>query len=133
MFEGLWQVDRVIHDHRAGSTGRFAGSATFSPIGAGLAYLETGQLWLDGHPPFKAERRYLWRIEDDVIHVDFDDGRAFHHIPPDQPSDRHWCDPDTYDVTYSFASWPVWHSTWDVSGPRKAYRMVTTYRREPPK
>jgi hypothetical protein len=127
-FEGSWQVDRVIHDHRAGATGRFEGTARFTRTGAGLLYFETGTLTLPGQPPFHAERRYRWHRGDAGIVVSFDDGRFFHVIDPATPDARHWCDPDTYDVTYDFGLWPDWQSVWTVSGPRKAYQMTTFYR-----
>ncbi|MFP7672894.1 DUF6314 family protein [Marivita sp. S0852] len=129
-FLGTWLVHRSIHNHRSGRTGQFDGTAVFSPDTGGLAYVETGHLHLDGHPPFKAERRYFWRCEDHILYVDFDDRRPFHSLPPNTRNARHWCDPDMYDVTYDFSAWPVWHSTWDVSGPQKAYRMTTSYRRK---
>lgn len=128
-FEGHWRVARDIVDHRAGSTGRFVGTAEFTPLAAGLGYREIGQLHLPGQPPFHAERRYIWRQDDTGIHITFEDGRAFHSITPDAPNATHWCDPDTYDVTYRFDTWPDWTNTWDVSGPRKAYKMITRYSR----
>ena len=121
-------MSRVIHDHRAGSTGRLEGTAVFTPDDPGLLYHETGTLTLPGQPPFHAERRYRWRQGDDGLVVEFDDGRFFHVIDPAAPDARHWCDPDTYDVTYEFGFWPDWQSVWTVSGPRKAYQMTTTYR-----
>jgi len=126
-FAGQWRMSRVITDHRARTTGQFDGMAAFTPDDGGLAYLEVGTLCLPGQPPFHAERRYLWRQRESAIDVHFDDGRFFHSVDPAHPTACHWCDPDTYDVIYSFASWPEWSSTWDVAGPRKAYKMVTSY------
>jgi len=34
------------------------------------------------------------------------------------------------DVTYDFRKYPQWRAEWRVEGPKKDYRMVTTYRRE---
>ena len=93
-----------------------------------MHYVETGLLRLGDQPPMNAERRYFWREgTGGVIEVLFDDGRAFHRIDPADPTDRHWCDPDTYDVTYDFGAWPNWSSTWRVRGPRKDYEMVSHY------
>lgn len=128
-FVGLWAMDRRITDHRGGPDGHFTGTAEFTPTETGLAYLETGLLTLEGHTAFKAERRYQWRLVDGTISVDFHDGRAFHSFDPATPVASHWCDPDTYHVTYDFAEWPVWHSIWTVSGPQKAYEMITNYTR----
>ncbi|WP_439523492.1 DUF6314 family protein [Marivita sp.] len=128
-FEGRWCLERTITDHRARATGRFEGTATFTPDEIGLAYLETGHLILNGQPPFQAQRRYHWRADPHGIVVDFDDGRFFHHFDPAMPQATHWCDPDTYKVTYCFDTWPDWTSTWDVAGPRKAYQMINRYTR----
>lgn len=131
-FTGRWQVAREITDHRSGAPAHFSGIAAFTPDDAGLAYLETGQLRLPGQPPFHAERRYHWRASPDGFDIYFDDGRFFHSVAPDSPEAQHWCDPDTYAVTYDFDAWPIWTSRWTVSGPRKAYDMVTTYTRLDP-
>ena len=129
-FEGSWQVSRQITDHRAGTTARFEGSAVFVPDGTGLAYHETGHLHLPGHAPFVAERRYHWRAQDGALHIDFEDGRVFHSIDSTRLEATHWCDPDNYVVHYDFDDWPLWHSRWEVSGPQKAYEMITSYSRE---
>lgn len=126
-FEGTWSLARRITDHMAGSTGTFEGTATFTRDGAGLAYHEVGLLHLHNHAPFHAERRYRWRDVDGDIEVCFADGRFFHSFSSIHPTASHWCDPDTYLVRYDFDRWPIWQSTWDVSGPQKAYRMVNAY------
>lgn len=130
-FVGVWTMDRRITDTRGGPNGLFYGIATFNPKGAGLAYVETGTLLLEGQAAFKAERRYQWSFTDDKISINFQDGRAFHSFDPAAPAASHWCDPDTYHVKYNFDAWPVWQSTWSVSGPQKAYQMITQYVRAP--
>ena len=129
-FEGVWRVDRAI-SHRNGPEARFDGQAVFASDNGGLVYREDGHLHMPGQPPIRAERRYLWRVgQAGGIDVCFDDGRAFHRIGVGGvPEDRHYCDPDIYDVTYDFSAWPVWTSHWEVSGPRKDYTMVTRYSR----
>jgi hypothetical protein len=128
-FEGIWRLSRSIDDHRSGTPGLFEGTATFTPVETGLIYVETGLLHLTGQQPLKAERRYLWTQAGDHIAITFADGTPFHDFRPGAPEATHWCDPDTYDVTYDFAQWPIWSSTWSVSGPRKAYQMISTYTR----
>ena len=130
-FEGSWQVGRRI-ENAEGPEARFEGVARFEPDGAGLVYAEEGELQLEGQPPIRGERRYLWRQEEDgTIAVFFDDGRDFHRFDPgaEAPGDRHHCAPDVYDVTYDFGGWPEWESRWRVTGPRKDYVMVSRYRR----
>lgn len=126
-FEGAWTLTRTIRDDLAGSTARFDGRAIFAPDANGLAYTETGTLTMDGQPPMQAERRYHWREDGTQIAIDFDDGRFFHSFAPDVPEATHWCDPDTYKVAYDFSEWPRWRATWNVSGPRKFYQMVSFY------
>lgn len=126
-FRGTWHLERAITDHRAGSTGRFVGTAAFSADADGLAYIETGVLSLPGHPPIQAERRYRWRQDGAVIVVDFETGQPFHHFDPSKPEAAHWCAPDQYDVRYDFACWPRWCSVWTVIGPRKDYQMTNLY------
>ena len=52
-----------------------------------------------------ASREYLLQPADrpDALDVFFDDGRPFHRMSftPEANLDRHWCDPDTYRVTYT--------------------------------
>lgn len=124
-FAGHWVLTRVI-DHADGTQATMTGTADFTPDGAGLAYSEKGLLHLTGHAPIRAERRYLWRPGLEVL---FDDGRPFHTIPAGGGGAEHWCDPDHYRVRYSFDAWPRWQSVWEVTGPRKSYRMDSRYTR----
>ncbi len=122
----------MIDDRLTGQTGRFTGTATLTADGPGLTYDETGTLTLGPNPPLQATRRYLWRTDEPRIAVLFADGRPFHSFAPAAPTPAadHWCDPDSYRVAYDFTRWPDWTATWDVTGPRKDYRMTTRYRRD---
>lgn len=129
-FCGEWRLSRGIASEVAGQSGQFDGRAWFTPHEDGLLYREAGTLVVGGHA-MEAERRYLWRKAGAQIVVLFEDGRPFHSFTPAQVAASHFCDPDTYNVTYDFARWPQWSSRWRVSGPRKDYVMTTQYRREP--
>ncbi len=122
-FEGRWKITRSIVPKR-GPNGRFEGLGLWSADGDGLAYRETGTLFLDGAPPMQAERRYRWAPD---LSVYFDDGRFFHRVPAAGGRTQHWCDPDTYTVEYEFADWPTFSVTWQVQGPRKSYEMTSLY------
>jgi hypothetical protein len=125
-FEGAWAFTREVVE----ADGRHAtvtGRAVWLRDGAGLAYTETGEMRIEGHAPMQVERRYSW---DSDLAVSFEDGRFFHHVPPEGGETAHWCDPDQYDGAYDFGAWPEFTVTWRVRGPRKAYRMVTRYRPE---
>lgn len=126
-FEGEWQVTRRIEDALSGQDGRFEGVARFERESGGLLYSERGVLRM-GDVSMEAERVYHWRAGDAGIEVFFDDGRFFHRIGVGGEA-AHWCDPDQYDVVYTFGSWPEWSSRWRVLGPRKDYVMVSEYRR----
>jgi hypothetical protein len=62
--------------------------------------------------------------------VRFDDGRYFHRFAPAtlRPEATHHCGDDRYHVRYEFGDWPEWRCTWEVTGPRKTYRLVSAYR-----
>ncbi|MCV6583902.1 MAG: DUF6314 family protein [Marinibacterium sp.] len=128
-FEGIWQIDRQIDDRRAGLVITGTGQARLTRQGDGLIYDETLMLDLPGQGALTAERRYLWAQDPGGVAVAFDDGRPFHRIllSGGDARDRHHCDPDLYDVTYDFSTWPRWSARWDVTGPRKGYVMRTSY------
>ena len=129
-FAGVWQLAKVIDDAR-GPQGRFAGEARVTGAGPDWTYTERGVLRFDGAAEgLSAERRYLWAPAEAGVEVRFDDGRAFHHLPFAGGDAHHNCPPDTYDVTYDFAGWPLtWRAVWRVTGPRKAYEMTCDYQR----
>lgn len=128
-FEGAWVLERRVIQ-ADGPMAEFRGSARFKLDGEGLHYEERGLMKIEGERPVSAQRRYLWReAKNGCITVLFEDGRPFHVIDPAAPEAEHWCDPDTYKVKYTFAIWPEWIATWQVLGPNKDYRMVSTYRR----
>jgi len=81
---------------------------------------------MPGQVPMTAVRRYIWQPD---LTVWFDDGRFFHQVPGRGGQTQHWCDPDMYKVAYDFTHWPQFQVTWEVSGPRKDYRMVSQYTR----
>lgn len=128
-FEGRWQIAREIDDRLAGRRGVFTGEAVFTRDGEGLAYHEEGVLEVAGVAPMRATRVYLWREGEGGIEVLFDDGRPFHGIYGIGATAHHWCDPDDYNVAYDFDAWPLWRAVWEVTGPRKDYRMVSRYDR----
>lgn len=122
-FRGGWSLRRTI-SHADGTKAEFSGKAVWHPHEQGLRYLETGQLVVNGHTSFHAEREYLWLPDLSVL---FDDGRFFHNVPSNGGEARHWCDPDDYVVSYDFADWPEFTTNWRVKGPRKDYVMVSSY------
>lgn len=129
-FAGRWRLSRRITEAQ-GDESWLEGQAHFTPQGDTLAYLETGVLHVPDTAPLQAERRYLWRREGAQIAVQFPDGRLFHRFDPalSHPEAEHACAPDHYAVRYDLTVWPAWQTLWRVNGPRKAYTMVSCYRR----
>lgn len=133
-FAGLWHLRRQISEFRGGQSGRFEGTATFTPDAAGhTAYTEEGILRLGDGMPLRATRDYRWRFAAGRIAVDYADGRPFHSFDPAHPQAEHLCGPDLYHVTYDFARWPLWRALWVVRGPHKDYRMISDYSRPDPR
>lgn len=129
-FLGCWQIAREITDARAGSVSHFSGTAEIAPDEDRWLYSETGTLVMAHGLKMQAERRYIWKPDATGIDIFFADSRFFHRLalgPTAQAS--HWCDPDTYEVTYALDAWPLWHSLWRVQGPRKNYAMRSRYTR----
>ena len=123
-FAGEWHFTRhILHDD--GTHADVTGQVRFDPVPGGLAYVETGEMVLNG-ATLTTQRRYLWA---DGLRVYFEDGRFFHTVPALGGAAAHWCDPDQYDVAYDFGNWPDWHSSWTVKGPRKSYQMYSRYHR----
>ncbi len=134
-FIGLWTISRHIDDRRVASgmgAARLVGTCDFTVYTEGLMQDEQGLLSMPGvDTPFEAARRYMWRADAALISVFFDDGRYFHSFDPNQahPEADHDCTPDRYEVRYDFSEWPIWRARWRVTGPRKDYVSVTTYRK----
>ncbi|MEM9582452.1 MAG: DUF6314 family protein [Pseudomonadota bacterium] len=131
-FNGRWALTRVIKDRLTETEGRLSGQATFTAQEDGAyLYLEEGELNYGDQTPMAASRKYIWRQKEKGIAIQFEDGRDFHMIEADKlmPDAMHHCDPDMYHVSYDFTSWPNWRAAWRVVGPRKDYRMMSSYAR----
>lgn len=129
---GRWRVRRTVEDRRAGQTAHLDGVANFSPDGDGLTYREGGRLTLADGRVLEARRCYRWRFrQDGHIEVRFEDGRPFHTLDPTAPERpvTHPCGADLYRGHYAAEPGWAWSSVWEVTGPRKHQRLVTTYRR----
>ncbi|OAE00849.1 DUF6314 family protein [Arthrobacter sp. OY3WO11] len=120
---GQWTVQRDLLDRAEGTRGTFSGVVHFVPTDDdGLAFREEGTMrWPSFTGP--ASREYLLRTtgSPDTLDVFFPDGSPFHRMSfaPASNLDNHWCDPDSYRVTYVYESGDRFSYTWDVRGPRK--------------
>jgi hypothetical protein len=127
-------VERQLLDRSAGTRGTFSGVVHFSPAddGGGLAFREEGTVrWPSWTGP--ASREYLLKPADraDALDVFFADGRPFHRMSFTREAnlDRHWCDPDTYRVTYALEGPDRFSYAWDVRGPDKDLLLTSRLER----
>jgi Family of unknown function (DUF6314) len=129
--EGDWTLIRHV-DGRPLMTGL----ATFSANGDGsLTCHERGRVhWADGQE-FEAERRYLYRASPTGFAVFFfeEPTRLFHDVRLERThrgliaQASHLCKDDLYLGGYAFLADGTFRIRHEVSGPRKAYTLETTY------
>ena len=128
-----WQLERDLLDRSDGTRGTFSGVVLFTPTDdGGLALREEGTMrWPSFTGP--ATREYVLRptARPDALDVYFPDGRPFHRMSftTDAGNDSHWCDPDTYRVTYTYLARHRFSYSWDVAGPRKDLLLVSRLER----
>ena len=121
---GNWTVERQLLDRADGTRGTFSGVVLFTPTDdVGLDLREEGTMrWPSvAGPASRADMLKPAAGHPDALEVFFPDGRPFHRMSftPEANLDRHWCDPDTYRVAYTFQDAERFSYTWDVQGPRK--------------
>ena len=128
---GQWRIVRRIGDARLGIVGRLTGYATFTQAPDGLIHDETGDLQFGAYRG-PATRRYRLAIDQlsagDMHHAD---GSLFHRL--DLASGRaeilHQCGGDQYRGRYRVLHDGCFAVTWQVTGPRKQYRLATLHTR----
>lgn len=134
---GRWRVERALEDAALG-TGRFRGSATFTPDGDGLEWVETGRMTLGRYDG--PARRTLRLVRDgDGWAVRFADGRPFHRLDLRQGLDpgggeccafTHPCGADRYAGEFAVRGPDAFEIGWTVTGPAKAQRLTGRYVRD---
>ncbi|GAM29118.1 hypothetical protein SAMD00019534_122940, partial [Acytostelium subglobosum LB1] len=124
-------VERMTVDGQASFT-----TMTSQDDANSLQYEESGILISNDNAGTPVNQRYIYRYQDDRIHVYFDavpnDGRLLHSldfINSNLATGHHWCPPDTYDATYEFVNPHEFHLTYCVQGPKKNYKMTTVFKR----
>ncbi|SMO38291.1 DUF6314 family protein [Paracoccus laeviglucosivorans] len=129
LLTGEWRFGR-----HASSGERFDGTARFSPMpGGALHYHEQGRITFQNGGSSTFFRDYIYIIRDNLLTVQFQDGRLFHQVALDRHGDEwtgaghHLCVADDYATTYLIAPGRL-RITHDVAGPKKAYRLETEYR-----
>lgn len=129
---GRWRIARRICDARQDLPGRLAGYANFTAAPQGLIYDEAGLLRFGGYEG-EAMRRYLFAFDrPGAAFVHHADGCPFHPLDLSTGKDdiRHRCVQDLYRGRYRVLGKDAFVASWDVTGPRKRYRMATFFRRD---
>ncbi|MDB5529130.1 MAG: hypothetical protein JWR51_2233 [Devosia sp.] len=130
---GDWSFRRSVS---GGST--MTGQATFFQASDHrLNYAETGTLTLADGKDYAFERRYIYELRGGGFRVLFDETppRLFQDVVLRLAGEAligsgfHNCAPDVYSSAYRFNLPVGFRIAHDVSGPRKAYAIVTDYAR----
>jgi hypothetical protein len=119
---GRWAIERRVHDLRAGTSGRFQGTATIAPDGR---WVEEGTL---AFGPYRGPARRELHIVGREVR--FADGRLFHPLDLSGAPVEHLCNEDRYTGEYRLVGPDRFETTWRIAGPGKDQRIETTYRRE---
>ncbi|MCK7622792.1 DUF6314 family protein [Streptomyces sp. RS10V-4] len=130
---GRWELERTVHDLRAGVEGSFRGTAEIRPDGPDgtLCHVEEGELTWQGtvHPATRTLR--LHPRPDGTAAVTFADGRPFHDLDLRTGSwtAHHPCAADHYEGTFTAVGADRWLLRWRVTGPAKDQLLRSVYRR----
>jgi len=127
---GRWRTLRRISDARAGMVGRLTGRAVFTPSADGLIHDESGDLSFGAYQG-QAVRRYRLSIDGSSAMVHHADGSLFHglDLTTGTADILHRCGEDTYRGRYRVLGENRFLVSWQVRGPRKRYRLATSYLR----
>ncbi len=129
---GTWEVHRTVEDHRLGSSGTFAGTASVerSPgdACASATYLEVGEVRFGAHRGPARRVLELRARGDGAVLLHFADGRPFVDLDLASGSwhATHDCGADRYELTTRVQSPTTVEERWRVRGPAKRYDAVTT-------
>lgn len=135
--EGHWKFKRQISEE-----GSSHGEAHFQNTAWPLTfhYREDSIFTTTQGADFKTFREYIYRYENGTISVFFIDppDSLFHTLTFDTDNQypilahaKHLCDCDTYDATYNFLSPIAFTLTYRVKGPKKDYRIETSFEKIP--
>lgn len=140
-FRGNWRFTRTMRGVDALAIGEAQGLATFQPGDAAhLQYEERGQLRLvAGQQLLSFSRRFGYRMEGDIVRVDFADSmqageeyQRYRYDPQQRslvPVETHLCNLDRYDGRYVLIDDNQFDLHTRIEGPHKNYRLHTHYSR----
>jgi len=136
---GTWRVARSIEDHRSGTRGSFAGTASLAraPSAGGFAlgtrahYEEVGELSFGDYVgPARRSLEYV-RLDNGALMLHFTDGRPFVDLDLSAGAwqSTHLCADDRYEIATFVRSRNIILERWRVRGPATEYDAATTLRR----
>lgn len=128
---GRWRIARRISDARAGMWGRLTGWAIFAPSADGLIHDEEGDLRFGAYQGPVTRRYHLVIDSPSSGMVRHADGSLFHalELTSGTAEIRHRCGEDVYRGRYRVLDENRFTLSWQVTGPRKQYRLATLHRR----
>ncbi|KAM9995431.1 hypothetical protein ACTFIY_001629 [Dictyostelium cf. discoideum] len=111
-----------------------SGTASFKQLDDEFSYQyqEEGILKQPDNTTFNISQRYIYRLKDDIISVYFDENpeRLFQTLDFNNSSlakGHHLCGKDTYDAIYQLISPKEFNLVYSVLGPKKNYKITTTF------
>jgi hypothetical protein len=125
---GTWALRRRLLDRAAGLSGHAEGTLTIAVDGAALSWHEAAQLHWAGRS-VAVTRDLRLAVREGQWWTVFTDHRPFHPWRLDEPV-LHPCAADTYRGRLSLdQGGDRLRILWDVTGPAKRQRILTTHRR----
>ena len=124
---GRWRISRRI----IGENARFKGEAVIAPHNGVLRYAENGIL-KQADTTNEAYRNYIYDVDGDTLRISHPDGAQFIVLSFENGQARasHQCGQDRYDAFFRFESDGRLTMVYDVRGPRKAFRVVSVFKRQ---
>lgn len=128
---GRWRIARRISDARAELMGRLTGWSVFTPSADGLIHDETGDLNFGAYRGPVTRRYHLIADGSSTGIVRHADGSLFHalDLASGMADILHACGDDRYRGRYRVLDESRFTVSWQVTGPRKQYRLATLHRR----
>jgi hypothetical protein len=124
---GDWRLARRLTDQRSGLSGTVSGRLSLRSERGQITWVEQGTLLWNGSR-LPVSRSYRLLRSEEGWRVYFSDGRLFHAWIPGQWV-RHLCREDTYRGLITITGSDHWGTLWEVNGPDKAQRIITSFRR----
>ena len=129
---GRWRIVRRISDARTDMIGHLMGWAVFAPSTDGLIHDEMGDLSFGAYQGPVTRRYHLIAASPSASMVRHADGSPFHalDLTLGLADILHSCGEDRYRGRYRVLDKNRFTVSWQVTGPRKQYRLATLHRRD---